>query len=218
MRVSIKPYACCRYNHGLIDCVLQLARDSIAIAPRRRRARSASACSAAARCWWPSRSSRSATRRTWSTRSSARRTRRPRRWSSGTGGIDAYTPSDCATRACAIYGAHRLLSRTRRSTRAIHGSGRRRPRSSCAMAACCRRAVDYATGEPENPVPRAALIDKFVSLGRGSRSRDPRGLAERILGLGRTSATCRGLGAGACSLTRDPLSLRQRGAATAPCG
>src|SRR5919198_1674342 len=24
MRVSIKPYACCRYNHGLIDCVLQL--------------------------------------------------------------------------------------------------------------------------------------------------------------------------------------------------
>ena len=26
MRVSIKPYACCRYNHGLIDCVLDLAR------------------------------------------------------------------------------------------------------------------------------------------------------------------------------------------------
>jgi 2-methylcitrate dehydratase PrpD len=24
MKVSIKPYACCRYNHGLIDCVLQL--------------------------------------------------------------------------------------------------------------------------------------------------------------------------------------------------
>jgi 2-methylcitrate dehydratase PrpD len=24
MRVSIKPYACCRYNHGLIDCMLQL--------------------------------------------------------------------------------------------------------------------------------------------------------------------------------------------------
>jgi 2-methylcitrate dehydratase PrpD len=26
MRVSIKPYACCRYNHGPIDCVLQLRR------------------------------------------------------------------------------------------------------------------------------------------------------------------------------------------------
>ena len=24
MRVSIKPYACCRYNHGLIDCILAL--------------------------------------------------------------------------------------------------------------------------------------------------------------------------------------------------
>src|ERR1043166_2523303 len=28
MRVSIKPYACCRYNHGLIDCVLQLSRST----------------------------------------------------------------------------------------------------------------------------------------------------------------------------------------------
>src|SRR5712692_4509989 len=26
MRVSIKPYACCRYNHGLIDCVLRLVQ------------------------------------------------------------------------------------------------------------------------------------------------------------------------------------------------
>jgi len=32
MRVSIKPYACCRYNHGLIDCVLRLA-SSEAVAP-----------------------------------------------------------------------------------------------------------------------------------------------------------------------------------------
>jgi 2-methylcitrate dehydratase PrpD len=28
MKVSIKPYACCRYNHGLIDCILQL-RDRV---------------------------------------------------------------------------------------------------------------------------------------------------------------------------------------------
>jgi 2-methylcitrate dehydratase PrpD len=27
MQVSIKPYACCRYNHGLIDCVLELRRE-----------------------------------------------------------------------------------------------------------------------------------------------------------------------------------------------
>src|SRR5437763_983973 len=30
MRVSIKPYACCRYNHGLIDCMLAL-RSSFAL-------------------------------------------------------------------------------------------------------------------------------------------------------------------------------------------
>jgi 2-methylcitrate dehydratase PrpD len=35
--------------------------------------------------------------------------------------------------------------------------------------------VEFATGEPENPVSRAALVDKFVSLA-GSRA-----LAERIL-------------------------------------
>ena len=28
MKVSIKPYACCRYNHGLIDCMLEL-RDQV---------------------------------------------------------------------------------------------------------------------------------------------------------------------------------------------
>lgn len=27
MKVSLKPYACCRYNHGLIDCILRLARE-----------------------------------------------------------------------------------------------------------------------------------------------------------------------------------------------
>src|ERR671937_884064 len=27
MRASIKPYACCRYNHGLIDCIFQLKRE-----------------------------------------------------------------------------------------------------------------------------------------------------------------------------------------------
>ena len=35
MRVSIKPYACCRYNHGLIDCMLALAREHGAAGGRR---------------------------------------------------------------------------------------------------------------------------------------------------------------------------------------
>jgi hypothetical protein len=40
--------------------------------------------------------------------------------------------------------------------------------------------VEFATGEPENPVPRSALIDKFVGLAQESLD-DARGLAERIL-------------------------------------
>ena len=42
--------------------------------------------------------------------------------------------------------------------------------------------VDFATGEPENPVSRAALIEKFVSLAAGSVP-DLAALAETILSL-----------------------------------
>jgi 2-methylcitrate dehydratase PrpD len=52
--------------------------------------------------------------------------------------------------------------------------------------------IEYATGEPENPVPRAALIDKFVSLADESVE-DARRLAERILGID-AERDVRGLG------------------------
>jgi len=42
--------------------------------------------------------------------------------------------------------------------------------------------VDFATGEPENPVSRAALIEKFVSLAAESVA-DPDRLAATILAL-----------------------------------
>jgi 2-methylcitrate dehydratase PrpD len=42
--------------------------------------------------------------------------------------------------------------------------------------------VDHATGEPENPVPRQALVAKFVSLASDSTA-NPEGLAEQILRL-----------------------------------
>jgi 2-methylcitrate dehydratase PrpD len=32
MKVGIKPYACCRYNHGLVDCILEL-KEGYAIRP-----------------------------------------------------------------------------------------------------------------------------------------------------------------------------------------
>ena len=44
--------------------------------------------------------------------------------------------------------------------------------------------MEYATGEPENPVPQAALVDKFVSLVGNLLPPDwARDLADRILRL-----------------------------------
>jgi 2-methylcitrate dehydratase PrpD len=56
----------------------------------------------------------------------------------------------------------------------------------------CQR-IEFATGEPENPVPRAALVEKFVSLAEASVA-DARGLAQRILDVER-EPDLRGLGA-----------------------
>ena len=45
-----------------------------------------------------------------------------------------------------------------------------------------RTRIDHALGEPENPVPRPALVERFVELA-GSSVADPRGLAARLLRL-----------------------------------
>jgi 2-methylcitrate dehydratase PrpD len=42
--------------------------------------------------------------------------------------------------------------------------------------------IEFATGEPENPVRREALVEKFVSLAAGSVA-EPQALAETILTL-----------------------------------
>jgi 2-methylcitrate dehydratase PrpD len=42
--------------------------------------------------------------------------------------------------------------------------------------------IEFATGEPENPVSRDALIAKFLSLAEGSVA-DPHALAEQLLSL-----------------------------------
>ena len=45
-----------------------------------------------------------------------------------------------------------------------------------------RTRIDHALGEPENPVPRAALVERFVELA-GAVIADPGGLAARLLQL-----------------------------------
>ena len=163
------------------DRLRTAARGATTIAPGDV-ARISSGCSAAARCWWPSRSSRSATPRTSSTRSSARRTPRAAALVFGTGGIDAYTAeridgSDaCATSwraptAIATLARRRLPAPVARGGRDPAQRGRR-----------LATRVHFATGEPENPVPRAALVDKFVSLATGSVPNPP-AVAELILNL-----------------------------------
>jgi hypothetical protein len=42
--------------------------------------------------------------------------------------------------------------------------------------------IEFASGEPENPLSRAALVDKFVGLAAGSIAQ-PEALAQRILSI-----------------------------------
>jgi len=43
-----------------------------------------------------------------------------------------------------------------------------------------KKRIEYALGEPENPVPRSDLVAKFCSLAQGVVP-DPAALADRIL-------------------------------------
>jgi 2-methylcitrate dehydratase PrpD len=57
-----------------------------------------------------------------------------------------------------------------------------------------KKRIEYATGEPENPVPRPGLVAKFTSLASGV-VRDAEALAERILAIDTRERDLRGLGA-----------------------
>ena len=50
-----------------------------------------------------------------------------------------------------------------------------------------RQRVEFATGEPENPVSREALVAKFVSLAAESVD-NPMALADRILAIDSASS------------------------------
>jgi 2-methylcitrate dehydratase PrpD len=180
MRVSIKPYACCRYNHGLIDAALRLRSEhqlqpddietmrlgvltggAVLVAdPIEQKRRpdsivdaqfSAPFAAAAAIAF-------------------------------GTGGIDAYTPERIEDA-----GVRDLMARTDcyadTALDAVYpqqwpAAVQVRTRDGRELSAY----VPYATGEPENPVSRDGLIAKFVSLA-SSLVPDPESLAQKILGL-----------------------------------
>src|SRR6185437_5862848 len=137
MRVSIKPYACCRYNHGVLSGGAVLVAEPIE--QKRRPASTVDAQFSA-----PYAAAVALVYRT--------------------GGISAYSADKLNDPRI-----HELMSRTTCYTdpRLDAAYPRQWPAAAEISLRDGRRlstTIEFATGEPENPVSREALIDKFVSL------------------------------------------------------
>jgi len=183
MRVSIKPYGCCRYAHGLIDAVLALRREH-GIRPADVAELRLGVLSGG-----------------WSLIAEpAERVRAPRNvvdaqfsapyaaavaLARGRAGLAEFSDealADPEVRALAAravcYRDASLDAGYPRSWPAAVEVGLRDGRT-------LRRRVAHALGEPENPVPRDALVDRFVEMlaGRGAPA-GARAIAGRILALG----------------------------------
>jgi 2-methylcitrate dehydratase PrpD len=182
MRVSIKPYACCRYNHGLIDCVLKLRREHGVRPEEVERIRLGVLSGGALLVADPIEAKR-----------------RPRN------AVDAQFSAPFAAAVALVrgaagpaeYGDEALRDPTIQRLMAATDCYRdpaldaAYPSQWPAAAQLHLRDgrvleayVPYATGEPENPVPREGLAAKFVALVEPlvpeARARD---LADRILRL-----------------------------------
>jgi 2-methylcitrate dehydratase PrpD len=176
MRVSIKPYACCRYNHGLIDCVLSLRREH-GLAPDNVEAVKLGVLSGGALLVAEPIAQKRAPKNVVDAQFSA-----PYAAAAalvlGSGGLDAFAPSHVFDPRI-----QQLMARTDcyHSAELDAGYPRLWPAEvefSLRDGQVLRKRVEFATGEPENPVPRAALVQKFVSL---AERPDAVPLAERIL-------------------------------------
>ena len=195
MRVSIKPYACCRYNHGLIDCVLRLSREHHVQPIDVERIRLGVLTGGALLVAEPieqKRTPRSVVDAQFSAPYAAAAA-----LVYATGGMDAYTPDKLADPTI-----RELMARTECYRDASLDANY--PRQWPAAAEIHLRdgrvlstRIEHASGEPENPVPRAALVEKFVSLAAESLSEDPAAVAERILTVD-TESDIRGLTAALC--------------------
>jgi 2-methylcitrate dehydratase PrpD len=180
MRVSIKPYACCRYNHGLIDCVLQL-RDSHQFAlddvQRIRLGVLSGGALLVADPIEQKRAPQSVVDAQFSAPYAAAAA-----LVYGSGGMSAYAPENLADPR-----VRALMARTEcyRDGSLDADYPRRWPAAAeihLRDGRVLATRVEFATGEPENPVPREALLAKFESLASGVVN-NPMALAERILEL-----------------------------------
>ena len=191
MRVSIKPYACCRYNHGLIDCILQLTRKH-RIAPGEIEVIRLGVLSGGAVLVADPIEQKRAPQSVVDAQFSA-----PYAAAAalvfGTGGIDAYTPERLNNQT-----VRELMART--DCYRDPSLDAPYPRQWPAAAEIHLRdgrvlatRVEFATGEPENPVRRDALISKFVSLTSDILDH-PSAAAEHILSVD-SRPDLRGVGA-----------------------
>jgi len=180
MRVSIKPYACCRYNHGLIDCVLQLAREHHVSPDGVERIRLGVLSGGALLVAEPieqKRSPESMVDAQFSAPYAAAVA-----LVLGSGGLDAFESEHLRNPTI-----RSLMARTDcfRDSSLDADYPRRWPAAaeiSLRDGRVLSARIEFATGEPENPVPRAALVGKFVSLASETMG-DAHGLAERILAI-----------------------------------
>jgi 2-methylcitrate dehydratase PrpD len=178
MRVSIKPYACCRYNHGLIDCILELSQTHAIRPTDVQRIRLGVLSGGALLVADPieqKRNPRSVVDAQFSAPYAAAAA-----LVFGTGGIDAYSPDKLQ---------HPTVRDLMARTECYRDPSLDAPYPQQWPAAAeihlkdgrtVSTRVQFATGEPENPVSRSALVEKFVSLAADSTP-DPAALAEKIL-------------------------------------
>jgi len=175
MRVSIKPYACCRYNHGLIDCVLRLRAE---VSPEDVAAMHLGVLSGGALL----------------VAEPIEQKRAP------VGVVDAQFSAPYAAAAALVFGSGgmdvytqerlhdpRVRDLMRRTdcyrSAALDAEYPRRWPAEVSLVLRDGRSVshrvEYATGEPENPVGLDALRAKFTSLTQDGTA----GLADRLLAL-----------------------------------
>jgi 2-methylcitrate dehydratase PrpD len=162
MRVSIKPYGCCRYNHGLIDAVLQLRREH-ALTPDSVASMTLHVLSAGAPLVADPIERKRDPRNVVDAQFSAPYAAAVAlvRGAAGLREFDAATIADPAVRS--------LMTRTD-CVRDVELDAQYpmvwpakvtvRLRDGRTLEA----RVTHALGEPENPVPRAVLVDRFVEL------------------------------------------------------
>jgi 2-methylcitrate dehydratase PrpD len=190
MHVSIKPYACCRYNHGLIDCMLRLSREHRVDPSDIERIRLGVLSGGALLVAEPIEQKRTPHGVVDAQFSAPYAAAVALVY--GTGGIDAYTPDKLAdpvvSQLMARTDCYRDASLDANYPRLWPAAVELHLRDGRVLST----RIEHALGEPENPVPRDALVQKFVSLSAESVSEDPASIAQRILAID-TEPDVRGL-------------------------